>query len=197
VAGRGEPAGSGTQLALPLEAPEPPPLPELGAWERMVADYGSTGMTLHEHPMALMRSGLDGELDSSELEEAADGTGLRTAGLVVARQRPATANGVVFMLLEDEWGTINLVLPPPVYERHRLAARTAAFVTVRGRLERREGTMNVVVSDLAALERPDLPRAEVTEIEPPPGRETGRTERTLADLRAVLPAAHSFGRRGR
>jgi hypothetical protein len=94
------------------------------------------------------------------------------------------------MLFEDEWGTINLVIPPPVYERHRLIVRTEPFVLASGRLERRGGTINVVVETLRTIERPDLPRATVKHIEPPVGREIG------ADLRAVMPAAHSFGRRG-
>ena len=122
------------------------------------------------------------------------------AGLVVARQRPATAKGVTFMLLEDEWGTINLIVTPPVYERHRLIVRTEPFVLIEGRLERRSGVTNVVVDTLRALEQPDLPRAQVKQIEPPPGRETGRPQEQLAatagDLRAVLPTPHSFGRRG-
>ena len=64
---------------------------------------------------------------------------MTVAGLVVARQRPATAKGVTFMLLEDEWGTINLIVPPPVYQRHRLAVRAEPFVLATGRLERRDG----------------------------------------------------------
>ena len=107
------------------------------------------------------------------------------------------------MLLEDEWGTINLVVTPPVYERHRLAARMEPFVLTIGRLEKRAGVVNVVVDEIHALERPDLPRADVKHIEPPVGRETGRDpERDRAaaaaagDLRSVLPSPHSFGRRG-
>jgi error-prone DNA polymerase len=118
--------------------------------------------------------------------------------MVVARQRPATAHGVVFMLLEDERGCVNVVVPPPVYERHRLEVRTAAFVKVSGRVERWDGVQNVVATRLEALHRPDLPGAEVRHIEPPSERETGRdAEPSLADVGAVMPAAHSFGRRGR
>ena len=126
---------------------------------------------------------------------------------MVARQRPATANGVTFMLLEDEWGTINLIVAPPVYEKHRLAVRTEPFVIATGRLERRDGVINVVVQSLRSIERPDLPRADVRQIEPPAGRETGREEVAATasgavaagagSLRAVLPTPHSFGRRGR
>ena len=91
---------------------------------------------------------------------------MRVAGLVVARQRPATAKGVTFMLLEDEHGTLNLIVPPPVHERCRLAVRGEALVIADGRLERREGVTNVLVHDVRRLDRGDLPQAEVRHIEP-------------------------------
>src|SRR5204863_3749019 len=131
---------------------------------------------------------------------------VRVAGMVIARQRPATANGVLFMLLEDEWGTINLIVTPSVFRRDRLVARAASFVLVSGRVERRDANLNVVVSALERLDRPDLPLADVRPIEPPTRRETGRDpERTdvgeaplprtaaaagaggMADLAAALP----------
>jgi error-prone DNA polymerase len=189
----------GVQLALPLEAPAAPALRELTRWERLVADYGSIRISLAEHPLALLRPDLpEGAVSSRALERIPHGRRVTVAGLVVARQRPATANGVTFMLLEDEWGTINLVVTPSVYERHRLPVRTEPFVLVDGRLERRSGVINVVVDSVRALERPDLPRADVKRIEPPADRETGRfgeLAATAGDLRAVLPSPHSFGRR--
>jgi error-prone DNA polymerase len=194
----------GVQLSLPLPAPAAPELRDLNEWERMLADYGSFRISVAEHPMALMRPELpEATLSSRGLEGAAAGSRVTVAGLVVARQRPATANGVTFMLLEDEFGTINLIVAPPVYQRHRLAVRTEPFVITTGRLERRTGTANVVVEHIAPLERPDLPLAEVKHIEPPAAPETGRPEEpavaaaAAGDLRAVLPAPHSFGRRGR
>jgi error-prone DNA polymerase len=119
---------------------------------------------------------------------------VRTAGLVIARQRPATAKGITFMLLEDETGTINLIVPIAVHERFRLAVRAEPLVLATGRLERREGTTNVLVDSIERLERPDLPAAKVTHIEP---RRAWSTQEDEADLRAVAPAGHSFGRRGR
>ena len=204
----------GTQLALPLEPHEGPELRALSAWERMLADYGSTGVTLREHPLELMRPGLPDDLRSSrELAAHPHGRRVRVAGLVVARQRPATAKGVTFMLLEDEFGTINLILPPPVHDRFRLAVRAEPLVLAAGRLERREGTTNVLVDRIERLERPDLPVAKVTHIEPrrvwstetqePAKGQRGsggvspRLASDEADLRAVAPAGHSFGRRGR
>ena len=216
AAAGGRAVGDGTQLALALEPPRAPRLPRLGRWETVLADYATTGMTLGDHPLALLRGELGEEvLLGTDLERAEDGGVVEVAGLVVARQRPATAKGIVFMLLEDESGTINLIVPPPVFERFRGVVRTAPLLRAKGRLERRQGAINVVVSELRVLERPDLPLAEVRQIEPPTSRETGKDEeeradglprldelreareRAVAELRAVAPVAHSFGRRGR
>jgi error-prone DNA polymerase len=216
----------GAQLALPLDGSPAPPLPALGPWDRVVADYRTTGMTLENHPMELLRSGLPSEVLSSEdLDRTRDGARAMVAGMVVARQRPATANGVVFMLLEDERGTINLIVPPPVVERCRLAVRTSGFVLAAGKLEHREGTTNVVVSTIERLTPTELPLVRTRELEPPVHKETGREpdeaeprepalagpsavglskrgfdgvrEAAMAELAASLPAPHSFGRRGR
>jgi error-prone DNA polymerase len=187
-------AEGATQLALPLDPHEGPELRTLSAWERMLADYGSTGVTLREHPLELMRPGLPADLETSAgLETARNGRRVRVAGLVVARQRPATAKGVTFMLLEDELGTINLIVPPPVYERFRLAVRAEPLLLAEGRLERREGTTNILVDRIERLERPDLPAAQVTHIEP---RRAWSSEQEEADLRAVAPRGHSWGGRG-
>src|SRR4051812_9053200 len=184
----------GDQLALPLEPHAAPELRALSAWERMLADYGSTGVPLREHPLELMRPSLGRNvLSSAGLERVGDGAHARVAGLVVARQRPATANGMTFMLLEDELGTINLVVTPPVFERCRTAIRAEPLVMAEGRVEDRDGTINVVVDSIWRLERPDLPQAEIRHIEP---RRAWSTEEDANNLRSVAPAAHSFGRRG-
>ena len=130
---------------------------------------------------------------SKDLRVIRHGARVEAAGLVVARQRPATARGVTFMLLEDEHGTFNVVVPPPVHDRCRLAVRAEPFVVAEGRLERRHGVVNVVADALRRLDRPDLPLAEVRHIEP---RRAWSTQEDAGDLRAVAPAAHSFGRRG-
>jgi error-prone DNA polymerase len=187
----------GEQLSLPLAVPNAPSLPEQTPWERVTADYGAYGIALEEHPLTLLRSGLDPRTVTCEaLERIGDGSDLVIAGLLVARQRPATARGVMFLLIEDETGVANVIVTPPVYERHRLTVRTASLVTIAGRLERREGVINVLAANVRAIERPDAPLAEVRRIKPSPA-ETGGTGRDLSDLDAVLPAAHSFGRRGR
>jgi error-prone DNA polymerase len=210
----------GAQLALPLDGSPTPPLPALGPWDRVVADYRTTGMTLDKHPMELLRAGLPHEVLSSEdVGRTRDGAGVKVAGMVVARQRPATANGVVFMLLEDERGTINLIVPPPVVERCRFAVRTSGFVLAQGKLEHREGTTNVVVTRIERLTPAEMPEVKTRDLVPPVQRETGREpepamagpsavglskrgfdgvrEAAMAELAASLPAPHSFGRRGR
>jgi len=215
VAAPGTAVPGGTQLALPVDAHDPPQLKSLTAWERLIADYGSTKVTLREHPLGLMRAGLpEGTGTSAELESARSGTHVQVAGVVVARQRPATAKGVTFMLLEDEHGTTNVIVPVPVYERCRLAVRAEPLVIVTGRLERRDGVTNIVASTVARLERPDLPVGEVRHIEPRRvwsndeaagdlrvaagmSAEGGNgRDGEVSDLRAVMPRAHSFGRRG-
>jgi hypothetical protein len=103
------------------------------------------------------------------------------------------------MLLEDEHGMINLIVPVKIYERRRMVVRGEPLLQAWGKLERREGVTNVLVSDIGRLERPDLPRAEIRHIEPRVAwstEEAREEEPGAGDLRAALPAAHSFGRRG-
>ncbi|HEU4706885.1 MAG TPA: error-prone DNA polymerase [Solirubrobacterales bacterium] len=193
VTGAGRVAGSGTQLALPMEPPAPPELEPLGEWGKLIADYRSTGMTIEKHPLKLLRPELDPRLvRTSDLTRIDHGSVAEIAGMVTARQRPETANGVTFILLEDERGAVNLVVPPPVYERHRPLVRAAPLIRARGRLERREGTVNLVVSDLAPLEPAAAPLPERARPAAPPRPR----EHAVAELRAVVPAGHSFGRRG-
>jgi error-prone DNA polymerase len=192
----------GSQLALPLELPEAPVLKPLEAWERMVADYATTGITSGAHPMALVRGDLPADVvTSADLERLPHGTRVRLGGLVVARQRPATANGIVFMLLEDEHGTINFVVPPPCYERDRLVVRGEPLVFAEGRLEKHPkaaGAINVVVDSLRPLDTGRAgSAAAVIPLLPAPAEGGGYDE--LADAPPVdpwAPAAAAAGGAG-
>ena len=213
VAAPGEPGREGTQLALPLETPAPPELRELAPWESMVADYAATGLTLGEHPLALLRGQLpEGTVSCRDLERMRHEAPVTIGGLVVARQRPGTAKGIVFLLLEDEFGTINLIVPPDVYERHRLTVRTEPLILARGRLEKLAmagGAINVFVKSLEPLVTPDADVAGVVELaerraaaaaaEAPADRSAAAADPSaiLADFRGVAPAVQSFaaGRR--
>ena len=178
-------ARGGTQLALPLDLPAAPALRGLSDWEAMLADYRTTGLTTARHPMALLRAGLvsRGAADARDLPGIAHEAPVRVGGLVVARQRPGTASGICFMLLEDEHGTINLVVPGRVYEQYRLTVRTEPLVLAEGRLERHPaagGGINVLVRRITALAAPDRVLAQVQELSPRETVEPGHGEQRLA-----------------
>ena len=161
--GRSVPGG--TQLALPLDLPAPPTLRNLTEWEAMLADYGTTGLTTRAHPLALLRERMAPDtVTSRDLEQLDHGRRVRIGGLVVARQRPGTASGIVFLLLEDEYGTINLVVPPQIYERHRLVVRTEPLMLVSGKLEKLAaagGAINILVDWVGSIDAPDQIVAEI------------------------------------
>jgi error-prone DNA polymerase len=165
VATPGRSVPGGMQLALPLDLPAPPRLRELSSWESMLADYGSTGLTVHGHPLALLRDRLPADaVTSRDFETLEHGRRVKTGGLVVARQRPGTANGIVFILLEDEFGTINLIVPAQVYERNRLTVRTEPLMLVEGKLERfaaAGGAINLLVDRIGSIAAPDRLVAEI------------------------------------
>jgi error-prone DNA polymerase len=171
--------GEERQLALPLDpTTETPHLPEQTVWERMLADYRTTRLTIGVHPLTLLRPHLPaGVLSSDELAVSPSGRSVSVAGMAVARQRPATANGVVFMLLEDEFGLFNLIVPPPVYDRHRAVVRGEPLLLAHGKFERIGRNRNIVVKRLETLG--PLAR-EVSEV---------------SEVGSSLPDAHHFGHR--
>jgi error-prone DNA polymerase len=206
VATPGRKVPGGTQLALPLDLPAPPELKGLSDWEAMLADYGTTGMTIRAHPISLLRDRLPSDaVTSRDLETLRHGSRVRVGGLVVARQRPGTANGIVFVLLEDEYGTINLIVPASLYESHRLIVRTEPLMLAEGKLERLPaagGGISVLVDRVGSIAAPDHLAAEVKDFSMLDERERSRTrpeERTqeAEDFRAVAPPVMSFasGRR--
>jgi error-prone DNA polymerase len=171
--------GKAKQLALPLDpTAATPDLPEPTIWERMLADYKTTGLSVGVHPLTLMRPHLPaGTLTSEELRAQPHRANVQFAGLVVARQRPATANGVCFMLLEDEEQQVNLVIAPQVYERFRAVIRGEPLLLARGRYEHSDRNRNILVRELVSL----APLA--------------RSLTDGADVHAALPRAHHFGHR--
>ncbi|TMK97234.1 MAG: error-prone DNA polymerase, partial [Actinobacteria bacterium] len=192
--------GEGTQLSLPLELPAAPALERLNGWESMIADYATTGLTSGPHALALLRDRLRGEgmVTSDGLATLRHGNRVTVAGIVVARQRPGTAKGIVFMLLEDEAGTINLVVPAEVYERHRSVVRSEPLIVAEGKLERHPaggGQINVLVTSMRALDGAERPAAEVKDFSLLDEAELARQRD--GDFRSVAPAIQSFasGRR--
>jgi error-prone DNA polymerase len=180
VTARGETVGGGNrQLALPLEpTAEIPELPEQTSWERMLADYRHTSLSVGLHPLELLRPHLPARVaTTADLADTPSGTQLQLAGMAVARQRPATANGVVFMLLEDEFGQANLIVPPQVYEQYRSVIRGEPLLLARGKLERHDRNVNLLVREVRSLG--PLARKAAAE----------------AEVTSALPRAHHFGHR--
>jgi error-prone DNA polymerase len=129
-------------------AEAPVTLPVMGLGEHVAEDYSTLHLSLKSHPLALLRHRLPRSLDlpASRLGAMKDGSKVGVAGLVLVRQRPGTASGVIFATLEDETGVANIVIWPKVFESHRRIVLTARLIGVHGRLQR-EGLVIHVVAD--------------------------------------------------
>ncbi|WP_431305518.1 error-prone DNA polymerase [Sediminicoccus sp. BL-A-41-H5] len=134
-----------TALAAPITEAAPQ-LPLATAGERVVLDYAGTGLTLGPHPLALLRGELArrGAVSTRDYAQARQGKWLRVAGLVLVRQRPGSAKGVMFFTIEDEHGTANLVLFPDISQRFRREVVAARLVIAEGRLERTEAHVPIL-----------------------------------------------------
>ena len=113
-------------------------------------DYEHTSHSPRGHPLAAMREQLreSNLLDAAAIRGLPDGRRVRYAGLVIARQRPSAAKGVVFMTLEDETGFVNLVLWEKVFDQFRSLAKTVAFLGVTGEVQAQSGVVHVIVERL-------------------------------------------------
>lgn len=150
----------GERLPLLDELPaaaEAPPLPPMGAWEEVVVDYHTVGLSLRNHPLAFLRSRLS-ELKAITANQMKDERRIphrrraQVAGIVLCRQRPGTAQGVMFMTLEDETGRADLIVRPRVYEQYREAAVYSRVVLARGRVERQGLVVHLLVEKLESIE---------------------------------------------
>ncbi|MBI4513402.1 MAG: error-prone DNA polymerase [Gemmatimonadetes bacterium] len=141
-----------TALA-PVPAELRPPLPEMPHWELIAADYTTTGMCANGHPMEVLRPGLRarGVLSAQELRARRSGERLQVAGVVICRQRPGTAKGVVFLTLEDETGMSNFVVHPRTFaEYHRVIVCSAALL-IRGVVQREDGVVTVRAEGICSI----------------------------------------------
>lgn len=140
---------------LEMQLPDPTahiPFADMTAEERMVSEYRMLRFSASLHPLALIRDQLPrGTISSGKLKELPTGATVNLAGIVVARQRPQTAKGYVFVLFEDEDGPINVIVKPKIYERDRTTIRMEPFVAVRGRLQKDGETVNVIAYEVRGL----------------------------------------------
>jgi error-prone DNA polymerase len=137
----------------------PPPLRPMTPREELHADFVGLGLSIDRHPAALVRGALEarGVLTAKALARAPDGRRAAVGGMVITRQRPPTAKGMVFITLEDETGIANLVLTPPVFERLRPLARDEHLLVAHGRVEREGLVVNLRVDDLERLPETEAP----------------------------------------
>jgi error-prone DNA polymerase len=129
-------------------------LPSMTSTERLVADYAGTRLTIGPHPMAFRRSELSmrGILPANELPRIRTGRRVRTAGMVITRQRPGTAKGFVFLTLEDETGVGNIIVRPDFYDKEKLALVEAPFLIVEGIVQTEDGVTAVRAEKVWRLE---------------------------------------------
>ena len=135
------------------ENDEASPLAQMTPEERLVADFHGTGLTVGPHPMAYRRADLRraGVLSAQELTRVPHGRYVRTAGCIIARQRPGTAKGFVFLSLEDETGIGNAIIAPDILERNRLVILSEKFLLLEGELQNQEGVVSVRVERVAPM----------------------------------------------
>lgn len=160
------PVADTDQAHLPLVSTMPVPLVQLPPASPSIRtrdDYEATGLSLKAHPMSFVRADLNarGVIRAADLRDEAacpHGRPVQVAGMVLIRQRPATASGIVFITIEDETGIANLIVRPRVYERCRAAARHSGFILVRGKVERARSVVHVQVATITRLQaREDEP----------------------------------------
>ncbi len=140
-------------------AAKPSPLQRMDTDERLAADYAGTGLTTGPHPMAYHREELrrEGFLSAQELWDRQNNGYVRIAGCVIARQRPGTAKGFVFLSLEDETGIANVIITPDFFERERVTITRSRFLAVEGRLQNQDGVIHVKAERVAPLDVTSAP----------------------------------------
>jgi error-prone DNA polymerase len=145
-------------LLDPLDADEPEAaLPAIAPAAIVGQDYAATGLSLKAHPMSFVREALSrrGVVACERLADEGgfpQGKGVKVAGMVLVRQRPGTASGVVFVTLEDEGGIANLIIRPRVFERYAAAIKHSAYILATGRVERAGRVVHVQVSRVESLD---------------------------------------------
>jgi len=161
-------------------------LPAIGLGEQVIDDYASLRLSLKAHPLSFLREGLaaQGAVPNERLKALADGTRVTLAGLVLARQRPGTAKGVIFATLEDETGVANIIVWPPVYERYRRIVLGARLIMVSGKMQREGIVIHVIANKLVDLTF----FLSTLSDEPGTADQTRNIERAQADPRALLLA---------
>ena len=201
----------GQQMPLPLPTMQDHvELPRTTQWERMTDEYRVLGLSVLHHPIGLLRHKLPPGMSSTrDLAGLPDGAKVFIPGLIVCRQRPGTAKGITFLLLEDEFDLVNVVVYPDLYEKQRLHIRSTPMLIVEGKLQLANNNINIVAERVHPME--DSPfiaptpnfaediQGEYEEADPKhvqlvkiPARNLIEAPITQADIRAVTPDSHNY-----
>lgn len=134
------------------------PLRKMTTDERLSADYAGTGLTTGPHPIAYHRAVLrqQGMVTADDLTRLANHQYVRVAGCVIARQRPGTAKGFVFLSLEDETGIANVILTPDMFEQNRVVVTRSRFMCVEGPLQHQDGVIHVKAQRVTNIDMTDI-----------------------------------------
>jgi error-prone DNA polymerase len=140
-------------MAEDLGREEAVQLPAMPPGEHVVHDYRALSLSLKAHPVAFLRDDLRGRsvVEAGRLADLRSGRRIAVAGLVLVRQRPGTAQGVIFATLEDETGVANIIVWPKIFERYRAIVLGARLIQVNGRLQSDQGVIHVVAEQLQDL----------------------------------------------
>jgi error-prone DNA polymerase len=133
--------------------PETSPLPPMTRDERLVADFRGTGLTVGPHPMAYWRAEMNklGVRSAIELQHLPNAKRVQIGGCVIARQRPGTAKGFVFLSLEDETGIANAIITPDIFEQNRVTIVQEQFLLVEGKLQNQDNVISVKAEHVRPL----------------------------------------------
>ena len=188
-------------LALPTDQ-DMVHLKDMTDWERMVADYGLLGLSPSYHPLALLRRDLPADvLNAEQVRASRDGARVRAAGLVVCRQRPGTAKGFVFLLLEDETGLVNIVVRPDLYEAQRSTIRGEPYLCIEGTVQLHSGSLNIIASTVTPLGQVTADTEALTRVTAAPraperngvpGNPHDKREAASAELVLATPSSRNF-----
>jgi error-prone DNA polymerase len=180
------------QLELPLDHPhENLPFGDVPSEERLLAEYQVLGFAASGHPFSLLADALPSEVvRSDQLADSEHNIPVHVAGLVVARQRPGTAKGFTFILLEDEAGMINAIVHPDLYDQCRVTIREEPFIWIVGRLAKDDGTVNVIAEEVRPLR---LRHPRLAPLTTPDTSTTPSPYSFLRSLRRSAPGSRDWG----
>jgi DNA-directed DNA polymerase III (polc) len=182
----------------------PVTLPVMPVSEHVLNDYRALTFSLKAHPLSFLRRELDGLgiTPNRNLADLVNGREVRIAGLVLVRQQPGSAKGVIFMTLEDETGVANVIVWPKIFQKYRPIVMGARFISVSGRLQKQEGVIHVVAARIDNMNhRLDLLRREQNgyaandrtdnEVRTKAGRCQERSE-AVKEIVSIMPKGRNF-----